>query len=119
VNAAAWTAVIMAATAAATIIGWAVRHTWRIMRRTSRFMDDYFGQEARDGMPAVPGVMARLAVLEKIVHDIRTETQPNGGTSMRDAVNRTAEDVAAAKAALGALTAQIAALQGIGGKKAP
>ena len=52
------TAVVIVATALATAIAWALRCTWRILSRTTRFLDDYFGEPARDGLPARPGTVA-------------------------------------------------------------
>lgn len=36
----------------------------RVIRRTQHFLDDWFGEEARDGVPARPGVMERLEAME-------------------------------------------------------
>jgi hypothetical protein len=54
-----------------------------------RFLDDYFGEPAHDGLSAQPGVMARLVDVEKAVTSIKMEVHPNRGTSMKDSVNRT------------------------------
>ncbi len=70
--------------------GWGARHLWHITRRTSHFLDDYFGEPAtRDGLPARPGVMARLAFHEKLLEKLVAETQPNGGSSLHDVMART------------------------------
>ncbi len=91
----AWiTAAITLAAAAAGCAAWAARWTWRLVRRTARFLDDYFGEGARDGLPARPGVMARLGSVEQLLARVAAETTPNGGGSMRDEVARTARDVA-------------------------
>jgi hypothetical protein len=50
-------------------------HTWE------HFMEDWFGEEARPGVPGREGVMQRLATLDH-------ELKPNGGGSIKDAVNR-------------------------------
>ena len=75
-------------------IAWAGRWAWRILRRITHFLDDYAGQPARDGMPARPGFMARLASAEESLAHVVQETKPNHGTSLRDMVVRTAHDVA-------------------------
>lgn len=46
-----------------------------------QFMDDWAGEEARDGRDAIPGVMERL-------NNIDGELRRNGGKSMKDTVNR-------------------------------
>jgi hypothetical protein len=95
---AAWLTAFVALTVA--VCGgltWAGRHAWRIVRRVTHFLDDYSGQPARDGMPATPGLMARLASAEELLKHVVAETTPNGGGSMRDMVMRTAADVAEIK----------------------
>lgn len=57
----------------------------RRLRRLSQFLEDWFGEQARPGVRHRPGVMERLATVEE-----RTEQlQRNGGSSLRDAVDRT------------------------------
>jgi hypothetical protein len=92
---AAWlTAFTALAVAVAGCLLWAARHTWRVIGRVIHFLDDYSGQPSRDGLPARPGLMARLATLEESVQRLATEMEPNHGTSLRDVVHRTAGDVA-------------------------
>jgi hypothetical protein len=57
------------------------RWIWRLARRTSHLLDDWGGEEARDGKPAEPGIMQRLASMEH-------ELKPNSGGSIKDAVTR-------------------------------
>lgn len=40
------------------------RRTLRGVRKVGRFLDDFFGAEARSGVPARPGVMERLGSVE-------------------------------------------------------
>jgi hypothetical protein len=92
---AAWITAAVALTGA--IIGciaWAARWLWRILRRAAHFFDDYFGEPARDGVDAKPGVMSRLASVETLIAQVHAETRPNHGTSLRDVVAATAADVA-------------------------
>lgn len=78
----------------------ATRWLWHIGRRTSRFLDDYFGEPARDGLPARPGIMGRLKSVEDAVGHVASEiakvaveTMPNDGTSMHDVLARTEQSV--------------------------
>lgn len=90
----AWlTALTALAVAVAGCLLWALRHLWRIIRRVTHFLDDYSGQPARDGMPAKPGFMGRLASVEESIAHLATEMQPNHGSSLRDVVHQTARDV--------------------------
>jgi hypothetical protein len=50
------------------------------------FMEDWAGQEARPGRDRIPGVMERL-------NDIDGELKNNGGSSVKDAVDRIEKDV--------------------------
>lgn len=62
-----------------------VTYVVRLMRKVSRqletFREDWYGEAARPGRAAVPGVPDRLASIEK-------ELKTNGGSSLRDAVVR-------------------------------
>ncbi len=92
---AAWlTALATLAAVIGGVLVWCARKAWRVLSRTMRFLDDYFGEPARDGVPARPGVMARLGAVEAATARVLAETQPNGGSSLRDVVHRTAADVA-------------------------
>lgn len=55
-------------------IGVVGRKLWRIFRRIDHFMDDWFGEPARPGVAARPGVMERLCSVER-------QLTPNGGNS--------------------------------------
>ena len=50
------------------------------------------GNEAR-GIPARPGALERVTALERSMHEVRSEVRPNGGSSLRDAVNRIEQQV--------------------------
>ena len=47
----------------------ALRGIVRLFARMQHFLDDWFGEEARDGIPARPGVMERLESLERAVQE--------------------------------------------------
>jgi hypothetical protein len=90
-----WVAAITGlAVAVVTVLGWAARSGWRVIRRTMHFLDDWLGEPERDGLDAKPGVMARLQSVEDLVARVADETRPNSGRSLRDVVARTAADVA-------------------------
>ncbi|MGW2951477.1 hypothetical protein [Streptomyces eurythermus] len=68
---------------------------WRVVRgvshvttRASQFLDDWYGEGERPGVPARPGVMERLSVLEGYLRSVQHEVKPNSGASLRDAVDR-------------------------------
>ena len=91
----AWVGALVALiVAVGALAAWALRWAWRILRRVVHFLDDYSGQPARDGRPAVPGFMARLASVEDSLKHVVAETTPNGGGSMRDMVSKTNSSVA-------------------------
>ena len=90
----AWiTAAIALVAAVAGCIAWAARWGWRILKRTTHFLDDYFGEPARPGFPDRPGVMQRLQSLTDDVARIQAQVIPNGGSSLRDAVDHLAAGV--------------------------
>jgi len=62
-------------------IAWIWKRVRRWGSRLGQFADDWFGTEARPGVPARPGVMERLTVIEG-------ELSHNHGHSIKDAVLR-------------------------------
>ena len=69
---------ILTALTLAGLIGKPLR---KLARQNDEFREDWYGQPARPGRDAVPGVPERLARMEKELH-------PNGGGTLRDAINR-------------------------------
>ncbi|MYR61126.1 hypothetical protein GTY54_34515 [Streptomyces sp. SID625] len=68
---------------------------WRVLRgvshltgRAGQFLDDWYGEGPRPGVPSRPGVMERLGVLEDYLRSVQHEVKPNSGHSLRDAVDR-------------------------------
>lgn len=51
---------------------------WRGVRRVSHFLDDWFGEPQRPGVPARPGVMERIEALEHDVGVIKTHVGMEG-----------------------------------------
>lgn len=107
----AWlTALAALLTVVVGVAGWLLRQAWRIGTRWMRFLDDFFGEAPRDGMPGRPGVMSRITAMEtgmaevnQKVDRIYAETQSNGGGSLRDAVNGVASDLSAHRNDIGEL----------------
>lgn len=105
---AAWvTAFTALAAALGGLAAWGGRLAWRLITRTLNFLDDWAGQPARPGVEAHPGVMARMMAMERKLADVQAETKPNGGSSLRDVVHRTANDVADIKTEQSAMRARI------------
>lgn len=85
----AWFAAIIPGTIALlSFAGWVINRMLHVVTETTRFLDDWKGQ------PGHPGVLDRLSGLEGIVKEIRTETRPNGGESMRDQIHQIGRNVA-------------------------
>lgn len=96
------------------IVGWIVRKLLKIFSRTTQFLDDYFGEPSRPGVPERKGVMARLHDVElqvaasvKASQEVLAETKPNKGHSLRDVVHRTSTDVTTVKQQVGELQKRV------------
>ena len=111
-NAANWALVwIAVATMAAGGLLWLGRLAGRQAKKarhvTARFrqvLGDFLGYPARPGFPAVPGVMEQLQALAETLGahgeelaKVRAQVLPNGGSSLRDAVDDVARDLAGVK----------------------
>lgn len=66
---------------ALTVIVVAVRKVGGFFRRMVHLFDEILGKESHDGLPASPGLSARIAAIE-------AEFKPNSGSSLRDQVDR-------------------------------
>ncbi|MGW0091378.1 hypothetical protein ACWDWS_20455 [Streptomyces sp. NPDC003328] len=64
-----------------------VRAGLRFFRRVELFMDDWYGEPARPGVPGRPGVMERVSGIDDRLTGVEHELQPNIGSSLRDAVD--------------------------------
>ncbi|MEU6928932.1 hypothetical protein AB0A05_07185 [Streptomyces sp. NPDC046374] len=74
---------------------WRVARTGvRLGRRVDQFMDDWYGEEARPGVPGRPGVMERMGGIEDRIGRVEHELYPNSGGSLRDAVDQANERLA-------------------------
>lgn len=90
----AWVTAALALVVAVTgCIAWGLRWGWRVLSRITRFLDDFMGEPARQGVPARPGVMTRLQSLTEEVAKVQAQVIPNGGSSLRDAVDRVSADL--------------------------
>ncbi|MCI0687556.1 MAG: hypothetical protein L0Y54_10020 [Sporichthyaceae bacterium] len=82
------------ATAAAGAAG--IRRLASWVRRLGHFLDDWFGEDPRPGIPARPGVMTRLATIEDRLGVVEHEVTYNDGTSLKDAVGLLADSAGVA-----------------------
>ncbi|TFV33249.1 hypothetical protein E4K10_30985 [Streptomyces sp. T1317-0309] len=64
-----------------------VRAGLRFFRRVELFMDDWYGEEDRPGVPGRPGVLERMHSFDARLSRVEHELQPNSGQSLRDAVD--------------------------------
>lgn len=85
---------ITAVVAALGAVGAAGRWAWRVLDRLDDLRDDWRGRPARPGVPAQPGVLERLKLIE-------AELRPNHGSSLRDAIDRTERRVMAVETQVG------------------
>lgn len=58
-----------------------VRAGHRVERKLDQMQRDWYGEAARPGFAAIPGVPERLEIIEK-------QLKPNGGSTPVDAINR-------------------------------
>lgn len=80
------TASLAIVTAAAVAVTW-TRRRWL---QVESFLTDWAGTPERPGVPAQPGILARLHSIENRVDAIEREMKPNGGESVYDKVDRIA-----------------------------
>ena len=87
---------VLAALAAVTVAGgWLVRKVWPVIVKVKDFLDDWNGEPGRPGHPARPGIGARLDhqrdhldQLQQTLDGLQSQMQTNGGSTLRDAVDR-------------------------------
>lgn len=79
---------IVLAGAALAVVARGMSWLHKLITRVTQFLDDWAGEPARPGVPAVPGVMERVRQLEEVAKRINFEVQPNGGASLIDKINR-------------------------------
>lgn len=61
----------------------------RVAHRFQEFLDDWQGEPARPGIAARrPGVVERLSVIEHRLGGVESQLRPNGGETLRDAIDR-------------------------------
>jgi hypothetical protein len=85
----AWGGIATAAIGVAAALWRLARGVVRTGRRVDQFMDDWYGESARPGVPARPSMMERVSGIETRLGRVEHELHPNDGASLRDAVDRT------------------------------
>jgi hypothetical protein len=85
----AWGGVATAATGLAAALWRFLRGVMHTARRAEQFMDDWYGEPARPGVPERPSMMERVSGIEARLGRVEHELHPNDGASLRDAVDRT------------------------------
>jgi hypothetical protein len=70
-----------------------IRFGRRAGRQIMQMVEDFNGTKERPGVPAKLGVMERLQTLDLQVAHVISETSPNHGGSMKDAVSRIDDQV--------------------------
>ena len=89
-----WGGAISVLATVGTFVWRALRSVSRVVGRTGQFLDDWYGEPGRPGVPERPGVMMRLASLEDGMSHVRHEVRPNSGHSLRDQVDLANERLA-------------------------
>lgn len=82
-----WGAVAVALAGIGTVVWRVVRWALRLGTRINQFIDDFYGEEARPGVPARPGLLERVSGMEGRLARVEHEMYPNDGGSLRDAVD--------------------------------
>ncbi|MFJ8143075.1 hypothetical protein [Streptomyces sp. NPDC096013] len=82
-----WGGAITLLAGVGTITWRAVRSALHLGRRMDQFMDDWYGEQERPGVPGRPGVMERVSGIEERLSRVEHELHPNSGESLRDAVD--------------------------------
>jgi hypothetical protein len=93
----AWCAIVTAACGA---LLWLGRRVWRLRQRGRHMLakaklvlEDFAGTENRPGVPGRPGVMEQLQALRQSTAKLNAQVIPDGGSSLRDAVDQVAGDL--------------------------
>ncbi|MET9322011.1 hypothetical protein ABZX75_17720 [Streptomyces sp. NPDC003038] len=89
-----WGGALTLLVGASTAVWRVVRGGLRLGRRIDLFIDDWYGEAERPGVPARPGVMARMSGIEQRLTRVEHELYPNSGGSLRDAVDLANERLA-------------------------
>lgn len=64
------------------------KRAWDVLNRIDQTRADLLGEPARPGVERRKGVVERLHDHDKLLQDIKHELLPNGGGSLRDAVDK-------------------------------
>lgn len=91
---------------------------YKLFKALTDFLDDVKGEDARAGVPARPGIMARLETIEQLqtsqgqtLEVVRHELFPNSGKSLRDQTNRMEQKLNADNTRIAELSEQVGAVE--------
>lgn len=79
-------AIVVIGGALAALTKWVLAPLFRGGKKISMFLDDFFGEPAREGVDARPGLMARVASIERSTESAKFHLGNGNPVPLRDVV---------------------------------